>query len=140
MPSYGGQIKRGQHFKFNAVSIALAPLQSLRAVHIDAGQGLHVQVLHDLVDMHVDQILAGFFVNLVAEALFNDRSGHLALAETVQLHGSFIQGHGAHDGRFHFLRFRGDHDLFLNRRKIFSAVFHVGLLSGNGDVGAEIEA
>jgi hypothetical protein len=124
----GRQGKGGQHFKFNAVLIALASIKGVLGVHVYARKGGNAELLHNVVDVDVDEILAGFFINFVAEALFDDRRRNFALAKTVQLHRGFVQCHGAHDGCFHFLSFRSDDDLFSDRRDVFCAIFHEGLL------------
>ena len=125
----GGQVKGGQHFELDAVIHALAAFHDRLAVHhADAGDGGHVQLGHHFIDVHVDEVLAGFFVDAVAEALFDDGSGHLALAETVNLHRRLVQGDSAHDGGFHFLGISGDGNLFLDRGQIFNSIFHEALL------------
>ena len=124
----GRQGELGQHFKFDAVHVALAAFKRALGVNVHTGEGRNVELLHHIIDVNVDQILTGFFINLVAEALLDDRRRNLALAETVQLHRSFVQRHSAHDGCFHFLGFGGDDDLFSDRRNVFCAIFHEGLL------------
>ena len=122
------QGKSGQNFKFNGIGKALAALKGVRRIHIKAGKRHDVELLHHIIDVHIDEVLTGFFINFVAEALLDDRGRNLALTETINLHGGFVQGDCAHNGGFDFLGFRGDDDLFSYRRNVFSAIFHVGLL------------
>ncbi len=74
--------------------------------------------------MHVDEVLTGFAINLIAEALLHHRGGRLALAEAVQLHGRSVQSHGTHNGGLDLLGLGSDVDLFLHRGNIFDSVFH----------------
>ncbi len=140
-PLVGRQVKGRQHLKLHAVGVALAALQRrLGPADGNAGDRLRAELLHHVIDMHVDEVLAGLVINPVMEALFHHRRRNLALAEAVQLDGIPVQGHRAENGGLRLLRLGGDGHLFLDRGNVFNAVFHKWLLlflacAGNGAKG-----
>ena len=123
-----GQVEDGQMLEGDAVLDALVALEVNNVGDIDLGDGRKANFLHDLVDVHIDQILLGVFVKLTLEAVFDDLGRHVALAEALHGDAALLQLDGHIDGSIDFLRLHGDQHLLFAGRNLFDSIFHGKLL------------